>query len=117
LALQSIVAMTPHEHRPSLIIRWPDRVMKLEWFLWRGATIDRVQIMPSLVAECRQLSGHDLIIARVTGLDQAYKVPHNDWPVVQSLLCPPIVSSTQIHIKRMALSCQHGFSALLRLWL
>jgi hypothetical protein len=55
---------------PSLITRWPDRAMKLNWFLSRGVTIDRVQIIPSLDGEGRPLSGHDLITARATGLAQ-----------------------------------------------
>lgn len=54
--------------RPSLITRWPDRAMKLDWFLSRGVTIDRVQIIPSLDEGGRPLSDHDLITARITGL-------------------------------------------------
>lgn len=56
--------------RPSLITRWPDRAMKLDWFLSRGLTIDDVQIIPSLDDDGRPLSDHDLITARVTGFSQ-----------------------------------------------
>jgi endonuclease/exonuclease/phosphatase family metal-dependent hydrolase len=56
--------------RPSLITRWPDRAMKLDWFLSRGVTLDTVRIIPSLDDDGRPLSDHDLITARVTGLGQ-----------------------------------------------
>ncbi len=55
---------------PSLITRWPDRAMKLNWFLLRGVTIDRIKIIPSLDDDGRPLSGHDLITTRATGLAQ-----------------------------------------------
>lgn len=54
--------------RPSLITRWPDRAMKLDWFLSRGVLIDRFRIIPSLDADDRPLSDHDLITCRATGL-------------------------------------------------
>lgn len=54
--------------RPSLITRWPDRAMKLDWFLTRGLAADQAQIIPSLDATGRPLSDHDLITLRLTGL-------------------------------------------------
>jgi hypothetical protein len=44
--------------------------MKLNWFLLRGVTIDRIKIIPSLDDDGRPLSGHDLITTRATGLAQ-----------------------------------------------
>jgi len=51
--------------RPSLITRWPDRAMKLDWFLARGVMLGPVQITPALDAWGRPLSDHDLISASV----------------------------------------------------
>lgn len=51
--------------RASLITRWPERAMKLDWFLTRGVVIDAVQIIPSLDAEGRPLSDHDLITCSI----------------------------------------------------
>lgn len=51
--------------RPSLITRWPERAMKLDWFLTRGVVVGAVQIIPSLDAEGRPLSDHDLITCRI----------------------------------------------------
>lgn len=53
--------------RPSLITRWPDRAMKLDWFLTRGLATAQAQIIPSLDATGRPLSDHDLITLRLTG--------------------------------------------------
>lgn len=53
--------------RPSLITRWPDRAMKLDWFLSRGLTIGESRIVPSLDENGRPLSDHDLIVCRVDG--------------------------------------------------
>lgn len=54
--------------RPSLITRWPERAMKLDWFLTRGVTLGEVQIIPSLDADGRPLSDHDLITCCIEGL-------------------------------------------------
>lgn len=51
--------------RPSLITRWPDRAMKLDWFLSRGLEISTSAIVSSLDADGRPLSDHDLIACRV----------------------------------------------------
>lgn len=53
--------------RPSLISRWPERAMKLDWFLSRGLTVDESWIIPSTDASGRPLSDHDLIACRITG--------------------------------------------------
>ncbi len=52
--------------RPSLITRWPDRRMKLDWFLTRGVTTGPARIEPSLDTDGRPLSDHDVIILPVT---------------------------------------------------
>nr|WP_240989135.1 endonuclease/exonuclease/phosphatase family protein [Salipiger mangrovisoli] len=57
--------------RPSLITRWPERAMKLDWFLARGMTLGPVEIRPSLGADGTPLSDHDLIVARIEGLSAA----------------------------------------------
>ena len=54
--------------RPSLITRWPDRAMKLDWFLSRGLKISTSAIVSSLDGDGRPLSDHDLITCRVEGL-------------------------------------------------
>ena len=54
--------------RPSLITRWPDRAMKLDWFLSRGLEISGSAIVSSLGADGRPLSDHDLLTCRVEGL-------------------------------------------------
>ncbi|SOC44312.1 hypothetical protein SAMN05892877_112148 [Rhizobium subbaraonis] len=53
--------------RPSLITRWPDRAMKLDWFLARGLVIGGAWIVPSLDETGRPLSDHDLIVCTVEG--------------------------------------------------
>jgi endonuclease/exonuclease/phosphatase family metal-dependent hydrolase len=53
--------------RPSLITRWPDRAMKLDWFLSRGLHISTSTIISSLDGDGRPLSDHDLITCRVDG--------------------------------------------------
>ncbi|SIQ72410.1 Metal-dependent hydrolase, endonuclease/exonuclease/phosphatase family [Rhizobium sp. RU20A] len=53
--------------RPSLITRWPDRAMKLDWFLSRGLAISETTIVPSLDAGGRPLSDHDMIVCRIEG--------------------------------------------------
>ena len=54
--------------RPSLITRWPDRAMKLDWFLSRGLEISTSAIISSLDGDGRPLSDHDLITCRIEGL-------------------------------------------------
>ncbi|MCF3640807.1 endonuclease [Rhizobium sp. TRM95111] len=53
--------------RPSLITRWPDRAMKLDWFLSRGLSIGESRIVSSLDAAGRPLSDHDMIVCRIEG--------------------------------------------------
>ncbi len=55
--------------RPSLITRWPERAMKLDWFLARGLRIGESRIIPSLDASGRPLSDHDLITCVVEGFE------------------------------------------------
>ena len=57
--------------RPSLITRWPDRAMKLDWFLSRGLDITESRIISSLDDNQRPLSDHDLIVCRVDGFNAA----------------------------------------------
>ncbi|MGY9048661.1 MAG: hypothetical protein ACKVKF_16835 [Rhodobacterales bacterium] len=54
--------------RPSLITRWPDRAMKLDWFLARGLRIGDTEIRSSLDETGRPLSDHDVIVTQVLGL-------------------------------------------------
>lgn len=54
--------------RPSLITRWPERAMKLDWFLSRGLEISTSAIVSSLDRDGRPLSDHDLMTCRVEGL-------------------------------------------------
>lgn len=53
--------------RPSLITRWPDRAMKLDWFLARGLEMSETVITPSLDPSDRPLSDHDPITTRILG--------------------------------------------------
>jgi endonuclease/exonuclease/phosphatase family metal-dependent hydrolase len=53
--------------RPSLITRWPDRAMKLDWFLARGLEMSETIIIPSLDRSGRPLSDHDPITTRILG--------------------------------------------------
>ncbi|MDB5524163.1 MAG: hypothetical protein JWM58_1926 [Rhizobium sp.] len=53
--------------RPSLITRWPERAMKLDWFLARGLTIGHSSITSSLDRSGRPLSDHDYITCRIDG--------------------------------------------------
>ncbi|WP_043615468.1 endonuclease [Ensifer sp. ZNC0028] len=55
--------------RPSLITRWPERAMKLDWFLSRGLKIGETRIIPSLDETGRPLSDHDLITCVVEGFE------------------------------------------------
>lgn len=53
--------------RPSLITRWPERAMKLDWFLSRGLAVSETTIVSSLSPAGRPLSDHDLITCRIDG--------------------------------------------------
>lgn len=53
--------------RPSLITRWPERAMKLDWFLARGLVIGHSDIISSLDSNGRPLSDHDLVTCRIDG--------------------------------------------------
>lgn len=55
--------------RPSLITRWPERAMKLDWFLSRGLKIGESRVISSLDANGRPLSDHDLITCVVEGFE------------------------------------------------
>ncbi|MCV9962349.1 endonuclease [Pararhizobium sp. BT-229] len=55
--------------RPSLITRWPERAMKLDWFLSRGLKIGESTIIPSLDVNGRPLSDHDLITCIIEGFE------------------------------------------------
>ena len=54
--------------RPSLITRFPDRALKLDWFLARGLTLGETFIRPGLDAAGRPLSDHDRIETTVLGV-------------------------------------------------
>nr|WP_255744439.1 endonuclease/exonuclease/phosphatase family protein [Aliiroseovarius sediminis] len=54
--------------RPSLITRWPERAMKLDWFLARGVTLGPVEIRSSIAPDGTPLSDHDMIVADVLRL-------------------------------------------------
>ncbi|MDZ4310350.1 MAG: endonuclease, partial [Cypionkella sp.] len=53
--------------RPSLITRWPDRAMKLDWFLTRGLQAAQCHIVASTDAVGRPLSDHDMIVLEIAG--------------------------------------------------
>jgi hypothetical protein len=53
--------------RPSLITRWPERAMKLDWFLSRGLLVGHSSIASSLDENDRPLSDHDYITCRIDG--------------------------------------------------
>lgn len=53
--------------RPSLITRFPDRALKLDWFLSRGLTLGETRIKPSLDTAGRPLSDHDRIETTIEG--------------------------------------------------
>ncbi len=54
--------------RPSLITRWPDRAMKLDWFLTRRLDVGKVEIRPSVDDTGTPLSDHDAIVIKINGL-------------------------------------------------
>lgn len=53
--------------RPSLITRWPERAMKLDWFLSRGLAVSGVEIVSSLSPTGKPLSDHDMITCCIDG--------------------------------------------------
>ena len=53
--------------RPSLITRFPDRTMKLDWFLTRGLKIGESHLVSSLNEEGKPLSDHDMILCTIEG--------------------------------------------------
>lgn len=57
--------------RPSLITRWPERAMKLDWFLARGLESAECHIVASTDAAGRPLSDHDMIVLKISGLQAA----------------------------------------------
>lgn len=56
--------------RPSLITRWPERAMKLDWFLARGLRISGSAILPALDADGQPLSDHDPVLCRIEALER-----------------------------------------------
>ncbi|MFD2173416.1 endonuclease/exonuclease/phosphatase family protein [Rhodobacter lacus] len=54
--------------RPSLITRFPDRAMKLDWFLARGLKLGVTSIHPSLAPGGHPLSDHDRIETTILAL-------------------------------------------------
>ena len=54
--------------RPSLVTRWPERLMKLDWFLTRGFRVGATRIVPAINADGKPLSDHELIVTDVLGL-------------------------------------------------
>ncbi|WP_375263804.1 endonuclease/exonuclease/phosphatase family protein [Palleronia sp.] len=56
--------------RPSLITRWPERAMKLDWFLSRGLTLGPTVVRPALDPDDRPLSDHDAIVTRITAFGE-----------------------------------------------
>ncbi len=54
--------------RPSLITRWPDRAMKLDWFLSRGLVVTAAKIVASTDPDGRPLSDHDMIVIDIAGI-------------------------------------------------
>ncbi|MFT4183930.1 MAG: endonuclease, partial [Rhizobium sp.] len=53
--------------RPSLITRFPERAMKLDWFLSRGLKIGESHLVSSLNEDGKPLSDHDLLVCTVEG--------------------------------------------------
>ncbi|SCB38960.1 endonuclease/exonuclease/phosphatase family protein [Rhizobium multihospitium] len=53
--------------RPSLITRFPDRTMKLDWFITRGLKIGVSHLVSSLNGEGKPLSDHDMIVCTIEG--------------------------------------------------
>jgi len=57
--------------RASLLTRFPDRVMKLDWFLARGMRLGPVEIRPACGPDGTPLSDHDAIVTRIEALEAA----------------------------------------------
>ncbi|KAA0969044.1 endonuclease [Aureimonas fodinaquatilis] len=55
--------------RPSLITRWPERLMKLDWFLVRGVQVGGSRIVPATGVDGGPLSDHDLVVLELQGLE------------------------------------------------
>lgn len=53
--------------RPSLITRWPERAMKLDWFLSRGLIVTDDHLVSSLTPDGKPLSDHDLLVCTIAG--------------------------------------------------
>jgi endonuclease/exonuclease/phosphatase family metal-dependent hydrolase len=53
--------------RPSLITRFPERAMKLDWFLSRGLKVRESHLVSSLNDEGKPLSDHDLLVCTIDG--------------------------------------------------
>jgi len=53
--------------RPSLITRFPERAMKLDWFLSRGLKIGESRLISSLNEEGKPLSDHDMVVCTIEG--------------------------------------------------
>lgn len=53
--------------RPSLITRFPERAMKLDWFVARGLAISESHLVSSLNEEGKPLSDHDIIVCTIEG--------------------------------------------------
>lgn len=53
--------------RPSLITRFPDRAMKLDWFVSRGLKIGESHLVSSLNEEDKPLSDHDMVVCTIDG--------------------------------------------------
>ncbi|MDR6898642.1 endonuclease/exonuclease/phosphatase family protein [Rhizobium miluonense] len=53
--------------RPSLITRFPDRAMKLDWFITRGLKIGESHLVSSLNGEGKPLSDHDMVVCTIEG--------------------------------------------------
>lgn len=53
--------------RPSLITRFPERAMKLDWIVTRGLKIAESHLVSSLNDEGKPLSDHDIIVCSVEG--------------------------------------------------
>ncbi len=56
--------------RPSLITRFPDRAMKLDWFLARGLELAEVRICEALDSSGRPLSDHERIETEILGISR-----------------------------------------------
>lgn len=54
--------------RPSRLTRFPDRAMKLDWFLARGLNLSEVRICPALDPAGVALSDHERIETEILGL-------------------------------------------------